>query len=192
IARRIHRQRGLLAAGLRSAGLQVSRHFFDTVTMSRIDAPAVHAAARARGINLRELGPDSVAIALDETVEPSDIETLWSLFGVVARIDELDASTPDAIPPDLVRQSPILSHPVFNAHHSETAMLRYLRQLADRDLALDRTMIPLGSCTMKLNRTSEMIPISWPQFADVHPYAPDDQVQGYLQLIESLQRWLAE
>jgi glycine cleavage system P protein (glycine dehydrogenase) len=191
IAQRIHRQAVVLAAGLRSAGLQVSSNFFDTMTVSRIDAPAVHAAARARGINLRELGSDAVGIALDETVERGDIETLWSLFGVVARIDELDAATADAIPPDLARRSPILTHPVFNTYHSETAMLRYLRQLADRDLALDRTMIPLGSCTMKLNATSEMVPITWPQFADVHPYAPEDQVQGYRQLTDALERWLA-
>jgi len=192
IARRIHRQAAVLAAGLRSAGLQVSRHFFDTVTVSRIDAAAVHAAARARSLNLRELGADTVGIALDETVERGDIEALWSLFGVAARVEDLDASTPDAIPPDLMRRSPILSHPVFNAYHSETAMLRYLRQLADRDLALDRTMIPLGSCTMKLNATSEMVPITWPRFADMHPYAPQDQVQGYRQMTDALERWLAE
>jgi glycine dehydrogenase len=195
IARRIHRLAVVLAAGLRQAGLKVSSSFFDTITVSGIDAAAIHAAARARNVNLRDLGPDAVGIALDETVERADIQTLWSLFGLpadAARIDALDAVTPDAIAPDLARRTPLLTHPVFNTYHSETAMLRYLRQLADRDLALDRTMIPLGSCTMKLNATSEMIPISWPQFADVHPYAPDDQVQGYLQLIESLQRWLAE
>jgi glycine dehydrogenase len=192
IAQRIHRLAVVLAAGLRSAGLQVGSSFFDTITVSRIDAVAIHAAARAQCINLRDLGPDAVGIALDETVEPADIEALWTLFGVSARIDALDAATPDAIPAALARRSPILQHPVFNTYHSETAMLRYLRQLADRDLALDRTMIPLGSCTMKLNATSEMIPISWPQFADVHPYAPEDQVHGYLQLTDSLQRWLAE
>jgi glycine dehydrogenase len=195
IARRIHRLAVVLAAGLRSAGLQVSAAFFDTITVGRVDAAAIHAAARARGINLRELGPNAVGIALDETVERADVEALWSVFGLPAdpaRIEALDAATPDAIPPDLARRSPILSHPVFNAYHSETAMLRYLRRLADRDLALDRTMIPLGSCTMKLNATSEMVPISWPQFADVHPYAPQDQVQGYRQLTASLERWLAE
>jgi glycine cleavage system P protein (glycine dehydrogenase) len=200
IARRIHRLAVVLAAGLRSAGLPVSDAFFDTITVGRIDAAAVHAAARARGINLRELGPNTVGIALDETVERADIEALWSVFGQSVfglradpgRIDALDAATPDAIPPDLARRSPILSHPVFNTYHSETAMLRYLRRLADRDLALDRTMIPLGSCTMKLNATSEMVPISWPQFADVHPYAPPDQVQGYQRLTASLERWLAE
>jgi glycine dehydrogenase len=195
IAQRIHRQAVVLAAGLRAAGLQVSASFFDTITVSRIDAPAVHAAARARGINLRELGPKSLAIALDEAVERADIEALWSVFGLPAdpgRIDTLDAATPDAIPPGLLRRSSILSHPVFNTYHSETAMLRYLRRLADRDLALDRSMIPLGSCTMKLNATSEMVPISWPQFADVHPYAPQDQVAGYRQLTDSLERWLAE
>jgi glycine dehydrogenase len=192
IARRIHRQATVLAAGLRAGGLQVSRHFFDTITVSGIDAAAVHAAAHARSINLRELGADSVGIALDETVERGEIETLWSLFRVTARVDDLDAVTPDAIPADLVRRSPILTHPVFNAYHSETAMLRYLRQLADRDLALDRTMIPLGSCTMKLNATSEMVPITWSQFAHMHPYAPEDQSRGYRQMTDELERWLAE
>jgi len=197
IAHRIHRQAAVLAAGLRSAGLRVGSSFFDTITVAGrgFDAAAIHSAARARGINLRELGSDRVAIALDETVETSDVEALWSLFGVApdpARLQALDSQTADAIPTGLVRSSPILSHPVFNSYHSETAMLRYLRRLADRDLALDRTMIPLGSCTMKLNATAEMIPISWPQFADIHPYAPQDQVQGYRQLTDSLERWLAE
>jgi len=195
IARRIHRLAVVLAAGLRSAGLQVGSSFFDTVAVHGVDAAALHRAAHARAINLRDLGADAVGIALDETVERADIEALWSLFGLPAdpaRIDALDAATPDAIPTGLARRSPILTHPVFNSHHSETAMLRYLRRLADRDLALDRTMIPLGSCTMKLNATSEMIPITWPQFADVHPYAPGDQVQGYRHLTDALERWLAE
>jgi len=192
IARRTHRMAVVLAAGLRSAGLQVTSHFFDTIAVRGIDAAAIHAAARARSINLRDLGPGTVGIALDETVERGDIEALWSLFGVSAHVDALDAATPDAIPAGIARRSPILTHPVFSTHRSETAMLRYLRQLADRDLALDRTMIPLGSCTMKLNATSEMIPITWPQFADVHPYAPEDQVQGYRQLTDSLERWLGE
>jgi glycine dehydrogenase len=160
--------------------------------VSGIDAAAIHAAARAQRINLRDLGPDAVGIALDETVERPDIEALWRLFGVTAQIDALDAAARDAIPDGLARRSPILSHPVFNTHHSETAMLRYLRQLADRDFALDRTMIPLGSCTMKLNATSEMVPMTWREFADVHPYAPPDQVQGYRQLTDALERWLAE
>jgi glycine dehydrogenase len=195
IAQRMHRLAVVLAGGLRSAGLRVSPHFFDTIQVSGIDAGRIHAAARAQGINLRDLGADAVGIALDETVGRADVEALWSLFGLPAdpgRIDALDASTPDAIPPALARRTPILTHPVFNAHHSETAMLRYLRRLADRDLALDRTMIPLGSCTMKLNATSEMIPITWPQFADMHPYAPDDQVQGYRQMTDALQRWLGQ
>jgi glycine dehydrogenase len=192
IAHRIHRLAVVLAAGLRAAGLQVSSSFFDTIRVSGIDAAAIHAAARAQRINLRDLGPDAVGIALDETVERPDIEALWRLFGVTAQIDALDAAARDAIPDGLARRSPILSHPVFNTHHSETAMLRYLRQLADRDFALDRTMIPLGSCTMKLNATSEMVPMTWREFADVHPYAPPDQVQGYRQLTDALERWLAE
>ncbi len=192
IARRVHRCAAVLAAGLRAAGLNVSAGFFDTIEVRGVDAAAIHRGAHAFHINLRDRGPGAVGIALDETVGRADIEQLWAVFGVSAQIDALDAVTADAIPPDLLRRSPILSHPVFHAYHSETAMLRYLRRLADRDLALDRTMIPLGSCTMKLNATAEMIPITWPEFADLHPYAPEDQVQGYRELTDSLERWLAE
>jgi glycine dehydrogenase len=201
IARRIHRQAAVLAAGLRAAGFKVGGGFFDTIQVGGVDAAAIHRAARERSINLRELTADSVGIALDETVRREDLADLWSLFGVVAPggastaeegIDLLDAATADAIPQDLRRRTPTLTHEIFSRHRSETAMLRYLRSLADRDLALDRTMIPLGSCTMKLNATAEMIPITWPQFCDLHPYAPADQSQGYRQLTDALERWLAE
>ena len=141
--------------------------------------------------------PDAVVgIALDETATRADVQALWRVFGVSADVDaldrEIDAAQDAAIPAGLRRTSPYLTHPVFNAHHSEHEMLRYMRSLADKDLALDRTMIPLGSCTMKLNATSEMIPVTWPEFANIHPLAPSDQTEGYRQLIAGLEQMLVE
>src|SRR5688572_3268508 len=138
-----------------------------------------------------------IGISLDETTTRADVIALWQLLGVGgADIDaldrEIDAALENAIPAALRRTTPFLTHPVFNAHHSEHEMLRYMRSLADKDLALDRTMIPLGSCTMKLNATSEMIPVTWPEFADIHPLAPAEQTAGYRQLITELERMLAE
>ncbi len=197
IARRVHRMTAILAAGLRGAGLVTNTSFFDTLVVrgaagKPLDAAKVHAAARAKRINLRDLGSDAVGLSLDETVTRADLEALWSVFGVTGSIDALDAATADAIPGALVRGSPYLTHPVFNTHHSEHELLRYLRALADKDLALDRTMIPLGSCTMKLNATAEMIPITWPEFASIHPYAPTEQSRGYHELIAELEKMLAE
>ncbi|HQR57618.1 MAG TPA: aminomethyl-transferring glycine dehydrogenase, partial [Burkholderiaceae bacterium] len=204
IARRVHRLTSILAEGLRRVGLQVNGSYFDTITVRGVDAAKVHAAARAAGINLREysardfgtLAGQIVGIALDETVTRADVEALWKLFGVAADIDaldrEIDAAHEAAIPAGLRRTTPFLTHPVFNAHHSEHEMLRYMRSLADKDLALDRTMIPLGSCTMKLNATSEMIPVTWPEFANIHPLAPADQSAGYRQLITELEQMLVE
>ncbi len=192
IAQRVHRLAAIFAAGLRAGGLATNETFFDTVTVRGIDAAKIHAAARAQRINLRELGPDAVGISFDETATRADVAALWRLFGAGGNIDLLDGAVLDAIPPALVRTSPFLAHPVFNTHHAEHELLRYLRSLADKDLALDRTMIPLGSCTMKLNATAEMIPITWPEFANVHPCAPAEQVQGYLQLVDELERMLAE
>ena len=192
IAMRVHRLAVILAAGLRTAGLRVNESFFDTLRIDGVDAARVHAAARARGYNLRDLGARTIGISLDETSSRDDVQALWSVLGVEADLDALERSQPDALPPELRRGPDYLLHPVFHRHRSETAMLRYLRELADRDLALDRTMIPLGSCTMKLNAASEMIPVSWPQFAALHPYAPADQSAGYRALIESLEGMLAE
>ena len=192
IAQRTHRLATIFAAGLRAAGVQASDGFFDTVTVSGIDAARVHAAARAQRINLRSLGRDAVALSFDETSTRADVQTLWSLFGVQADVAALDAATPDALPAALARTSAFLTHPVFNAHHSEHEMLRYLRSLADKDLALDRTMIPLGSCTMKLNATSEMIPITWPEFCNIHPLSPAEQTEGFRELIDTLERMLVE
>ncbi|HEU4621855.1 MAG TPA: aminomethyl-transferring glycine dehydrogenase, partial [Burkholderiaceae bacterium] len=194
IAQRVHRLTAIFAAGLRAQGLNVTQQFFDTVTVAGIDAAQVHGKARAIEINLREIDAHSVGISFDETTTRADVQRLWALFGVQGGldIDALDKTTPDAIPASLVRTSAYLTHPVFNTHHSETELLRYLRQLADRDLALDRSMIPLGSCTMKLNATAEMIPVTWPEFANIHPLAPADQTVGYRELITQLEAMLVE
>jgi glycine dehydrogenase len=192
IAQRTHRLATIFAAGLRAAGMQVSDGFFDTVTVSGIDAARVHAAARAQRINLRALGRNAVALSFDETSSRADVQALWSLFGVQSDVAALDAATPDALPAALARTSAYLTHPVFNSHHSEHEMLRYLRSLADKDLALDRSMIPLGSCTMKLNATSEMIPVTWPEFCNIHPLAPAEQTEGFRELIDTLERMLVE
>ncbi|MCD7100289.1 aminomethyl-transferring glycine dehydrogenase [Stenotrophomonas sp. MMGLT7] len=195
IARRSHRLAAILAAALRGAGVQVGEHFFDTLHVAGIDAAAIHAKARAAGYNLREIDSASLGISLDETATRQDVVALAALFGAdleAATIDALDAATADALPPDLRRTSAFLQHPVFNTYHSEHELLRYLRRLADKDLAMDRTMIPLGSCTMKLNATAEMIPVTWPEFADIHPLAPAEQAQGYAQLIAELEAMLAE
>lgn len=194
IARRVHRHAVALAGGLRSAGFEVGEFFFDTVLVRNVDAAGVVATALQRGMNLRQVDSGRVAIALDETVTPRDVTDLLAVFGVTRRATSAgeNGRSPDAIPKDLARASPVLSHEVFRRYRSETAMLRYLRMLSDRDLALDRTMIPLGSCTMKLNSTAEMIPISWSSFANVHPYAPAEQCAGYLEMISTLEQWLAE
>ena len=194
IARRVHHLAATLAAGLRAGGVEVvTDAFFDTVTVSVPGrAGDVATAARQRRINLREVDADTVGIALDETTTPEVVSAVWAAFGIVADVDAVAATTAPAIPEPLRRTSAFLGHPVFHAHRSETQMLRYLRSLADRDLALDRTMIPLGSCTMKLNATAEMEPVTWPGFAGIHPFAPLDQVPGYLALIGDLEEWLAE
>ena len=192
IARRTHRLAAILAAALRGAGVNVGEHFFDTLHVKDIDAKAIHAKAAAARINLRAIDSDAVGISLDETATRADIIALGQLFGATVDVDALDAATADALPADLVRTSEFLTHPVFNTHHSEHELLRYLRSLADKDLAMDRTMIPLGSCTMKLNATAEMIPVTWPEFANIHPLAPADQATGYKELIDGLEAMLVE
>ena len=192
IARRTHRLAAILAAALRSAGVNVGEHFFDTLHVKDIDAKAIHAKAAAARINLRAIDSDAVGISLDETATRADIVALGQLFGATVDVDALDAATADALPADLARTSAFLTHPVFNTHHSEHELLRYLRSLADKDLAMDRTMIPLGSCTMKLNATAEMIPVTWPEFANIHPLAPADQATGYKELIDGLEAMLVE
>ncbi|NUP77326.1 MAG: aminomethyl-transferring glycine dehydrogenase [Nonomuraea sp.] len=191
IALRVHRHAVALADGLREAGLEVvHREFFDTVLV-RVPGRAaeVVAAAAERGVNLWRAGDDHVSIACDEKTGVAELVKVWAAFGVERDGAELTA---DALPAELVRESGYLTHPVFHSHRSETAMLRYLRKLQDKDIALDRSMIPLGSCTMKLNATTEMEPITWPEFAGIHPYAPDAQTGGYRELIGTLESWLAE
>ncbi|WP_447734291.1 aminomethyl-transferring glycine dehydrogenase [Rhodanobacter soli] len=192
IARRTHRLAAILTVALRRAGVKVGGDFFDTLHVTGIDAATVHAKAHAAGINLRELGADSLGISLDETTTRADVVALAGLFGAELDIDALDAEVHDALPRSLLRKSAFLTHPVFNTHHSEHELLRYMRALADKDLAMDRTMIPLGSCTMKLNATAEMIPVTWPEFANIHPLAPATQAQGYKELIDGLEAMLVE
>jgi glycine dehydrogenase len=194
IAQRVQRLTGILAAGLQTAGLKINSTYFDTLTVSGVVAAEVHERARNQQINLRVIAEDCVGISLDETTTRADVESLWQVLGVQAQVALLDAKIPDnpGIPESLRRSSDYLTHPVFNTHHSETEMLRYLRQLSDKDLALDRTMIPLGSCTMKLNATAEMIPVTWPEFAQIHPLAPAPQTLGYKTLIDELEQMLCE
>ncbi|MCD9046090.1 aminomethyl-transferring glycine dehydrogenase [Luteimonas sp. MHLX1A] len=193
IALRTHRLAAILAIALGKAGITVGPDFFDTLHVVDVDADAIHARAREAGINLRTIDSNSVGISLDETTSRDDVVALAKLFDVaIDDIDVLDAAATDALPAGLLRTSAYLQHPVFNTHHSEHELLRYMRALADKDLAMDRTMIPLGSCTMKLNATAEMIPITWPEFANIHPLAPAEQTQGYQELIDGLERMLAE
>ncbi|MDN5780668.1 MAG: aminomethyl-transferring glycine dehydrogenase [Luteimonas sp.] len=193
IARRTHRLAAILAAALRKAGIAVDDGFFDTLHVTGGDAAAIHAAAASAGINLRAIDDSSVGISLDETTTRGDVAALAKLFGALADdIDALDRDTADALPAALRRSSRFMQHPVFNSHHSEHELLRYMRALADKDLAMDRTMIPLGSCTMKLNATAEMIPVTWPEFGNIHPLAPAAQTQGYQELVDGLEAMLAE
>ncbi|MDQ1457285.1 MAG: glycine dehydrogenase [Actinomycetota bacterium] len=194
IARRVHRLTAGLAAALRQGGVEVvHEHFFDTLSV-RVPGRAAEllAAAATRRVNLRFVDADTLGIALDETTTPAIVHTVLAAFGIDRAAGDPVGTTTDAIPAALLRTSEFLTHPAFTSHRSEHQMLRYLRRLADRDLALDRTMIPLGSCTMKLNATAEMEPITWPEFGRMHPYAPLEQARGYLELFDDLQRWLAE
>jgi glycine dehydrogenase len=197
IAWRVQRLTAVLAHALRAHGIDVrTEAFFDTIFV-RVPggAAAVHAAARQRRINLREVDADTVGVALDETSTRRTVCDVLAAFGIDVSpdaVDELDTAAPDGIPAGLVRQGDILTHPTFRRYHSEHEMLRYLRRLADKDLALDRTMIPLGSCTMKLNATSEMEPVTWPELARIHPFAPAEQTRGYLEMIRELEAMLVE
>ncbi|RON92774.1 aminomethyl-transferring glycine dehydrogenase [Pseudomonas fluorescens] len=196
IAQRVHRLTCILAAGLERHGIQrINAQFFDTLTLEVGGAQsAIIDSAKAAQINLRILGRGRVGLSLDETCDESTVAKLFDvLLGADhgLKVEQLDAEAlVSGIPDSLQRNTPYLRHPVFNAHHSETEMLRYLKQLENKDLALNQSMIPLGSCTMKLNATSEMIPITWPQFANLHPFAPREQALGYTLMIEELERWL--
>ena len=198
IAQRVAALTAVLAKGLAQMGREpVNATAFDSLTIrTGEDTQAIIERALAAGVNLRQRLQQHLGISLDETSARADVETLWALFAPAGtqapRFDDLSGNTVPLIPEDLRRTSAFLTHPVFNTHKSETAMLRYIRSLSDKDLALDRSMIPLGSCTMKLNATSEMIPITWPEFANIHPFAPADQLQGYAQLDAQLRAWLCE
>jgi len=195
IAQRVHRFAAILAAGLRGNGVEVlTEQFFDTLTVSAPGrARAVAAAAVADGINVRLVDDDTISISCDEVTRRGHLVALWRAFGLGLTFTDVERLDDDApLAESLARTSPFLTHPVFASYHTETAMLRYLRRLADRDYALDRGMIPLGSCTMKLNGTTEMEPISLPGFANVHPFAPAGQFDGYGHLFDDLTRWLAE
>ncbi len=194
IARRVHRLAAIARAGLAKLGFEVpASAFFDTLTVKTGDrTAAIVKRGLEAGVNLRRVDDASLGFSLDETTTREDVAALWSIFAGAAvpfDVAGLD-SAPEGIPAGLARTSAYLAHPVFNRYHAETEMLRYLRRLADKDIALDRAMIPLGSCTMKLNATSEMIPITWPEFAHLHPFAPPGQTQGYRELVAQLERML--
>jgi glycine dehydrogenase len=196
IAQRIHRLTVILADGLRELGHKVpTTHFFDTITVTTGNATEfVMAAARSEKINLRHVDMNTIGISLDEKATPGDIEKLFNIFthdrGDEVSLEALDARAKSSLPEALVRTSEYLTHPVFNQHHSETDLMRYMRKLADKDLALDRSMIPLGSCTMKLNAATQLVPVTWPGYGRIHPFVPLDQAQGYQQLFIELEQML--
>jgi len=198
IAQRVHRLTGVLASNLKTLGYTITNDsWFDTLTVNVKNAEQLHASAHSHGVNLRVIDATHVGVSLDETTTREDIALLWTVFshpiGGPAHgpdFDTVEAAVASSFPEALARSSAYLTHPVFNRYHSETEMLRYLRSLADKDLALDRTMIPLGSCTMKLNATSEMIPVTWPEFSTIHPFAPEAQTVGYREMIASLEEML--
>jgi len=196
IARRVHRLTGVLNAGLQRLGLAVTNPtFFDTLTITTGErTAAVREAAVAHGANLRRIDAAHVGVSFDETTTRDDVGQLWAIFApegaAMPDFQALEETIDDALPASLERTSTFLTHPTFNRYHSETEMMRYLRRLADKDVALDRSMIPLGSCTMKLNAVSEMTPVTWPEFAHLHPFAPANQTVGYREMIGGLERML--
>ncbi len=206
IAGRIHRLTGILAEGLRVKGFELANQtYFDTLTVNAGAArDAIYQRARAARINLRPVGNGQLGVSLNETTTLEDVATLLDLFAGeqtdstpsdlnLNALDKRLAAQPDhGIPAALLRTDAVLTHPVFNSYHSETEMLRYLKRLESRDIALNHSMIPLGSCTMKLNASAEMIPVTWPEFSNLHPFAPLTQAQGYLQLFEELQQMLQD
>jgi len=186
IAQRIHRKTVRLAKGLEAAGFHVEPDtFFDTITVDvgLLQRGVLQAAVR-EGVNLRRVGDTKIGIALDERTRPATIEAVWRAFGIV--MDDSDFAPEYRMPDSLLRSSDYLTHPIFHMNRAETEMMRYMRRLADRDLALDRAMIPLGSCTMKLNSAAEMMPVSWREFSLLHPFVPKDQAAGYRQMIDDL------
>jgi glycine dehydrogenase len=193
IATRIHRLANALAEGLQSAGVTVrNESWFDTITVEVADAEETLVRARHRRINLRPVDATTVGVTFDETITAAYVDTLFEIFDVNAAADVLVEEAPSGIPGALERTTEFMDHEVFHAYRSETEMMRYLRRLQDRDIALDRSMISLGSCTMKLNAAAEMAAVTWPEFSEIHPFVPLDQVTGYLELIADMERWLAD
>ena len=196
IARRVHAYTQLLNTAVQKYGFKpLNKEFFDTLTIDVSNIPggahAVHAAAVAKGVNLREIDDSHVGVTLDETVGPKDIVRLINVFAAAGSEDRdpvtlphLEPTETSSLPSTLRRESEFLHHPVFNTHHSETEMLRYIYHLQSKDLGLVHSMISLGSCTMKLNSTTSLIPVTWPEFNAIHPFAPADQVKGYRQIIK--------
>ncbi|WP_459587383.1 aminomethyl-transferring glycine dehydrogenase [Corynebacterium camporealensis] len=188
IAKRVHTLASTFAQAVKDAGKElVSEEFFDTVTVAGVDAASIKSALQEAGYLVRTIGDDKVSVSFGESATQGDVHVLADAFGAKAG-DEADFAFPEGVQ----RSEQPLQHEIFNTIHSETQMMRYLRKLADKDLALDRTMIPLGSCTMKLNPTAAMEPISWPEFANIHPYAPEETTAGWRELIDELEGWLAE
>ncbi len=192
IAQRVNRLTSIFAQGLKSAGLSVlNQHWFDTLTIQLPDAKAAYENALKENINLRLIDNTKISLSFDETTTRNDLKVLWKIFtNKDFDVETIDANCNDALPSDLHRKETFLTHPTFNRYHAEHEMLRYLRSLSDKDLALDRAMIPLGSCTMKLNATSEMLPITWDAFSKIHPFAPREQWDGYATLIEQTEQML--
>ena len=194
IAQRVHLLTSVLAEGLRLNGIQpTNQHWFDTLTLNTGErTQEILQAAAACEINLRAIDENTLGVSLDETTGENDVVELWDILigDHSLQVEALAAEVGEALPGDLIRTDGFLEHPTFNSFHSETEMLRYLRKLSDKDIALDRAMIPLGSCTMKLNATAEMLPITWPEFSTMHPFAPADQTQGYRAMIDDLESML--
>ena len=194
IAEKIHCLTRILASGLKKLGFKVvNDSFFDTLTINTGENTSlIHSLSVSKGYNLRIVDDFHLGISLDEKTCADDIRNLWRLFdkNTDLTVDQIKLSSKGNIPKKLFRTDEPLTHPIFNTYHSETEMLRYLRKLSDKDIALDRAMIPLGSCTMKLNATAEMIPVSWPEFANIHPFAPNDQVTGYIEMIKEVELML--
>ena len=191
IAQKVNNLTALLKENLSAKGLKSQNEdFFDTLVIETgSHTEAIHLRARDNGINLRLIDSTSIGISLDETTSMDDLEVLMKIF--TDSNDQLKEIKSQSIPKNIIRKSSFLDHNIFNAFHTETEMLRYIRRLYDKDIALDRAMIPLGSCTMKLNATSEMIPVSWPEFSNIHPFAPIDQLSGYSKLVSEMEEMLA-
>src|SRR5437870_2815682 len=196
IAQRVHNFTAKLAEGLRQLGCTIAHeNFFDTIRVEVESSEVILEHAAKAGCNLRAVGPRAVGISFDETTTPRDIELLMSIFrGTAVRdlADDKIGDSPIRIPQFAIRNSAFLTHPIFNTHDTETEMLRYLKKLESRDLSLTTSMMPLGTCTMKLNATAEMVPIAWPESSKLHPFAPSDQTIGYREICEQLEEWLAE